>query len=363
MRMMQINSALRLYPLSARLQQTLKQRWIVPLWWVIGAMVGAGLAAAFLFFTPTAFADTGAAVPADAAALPAQVTDGPAISAATASTPPAATVPESHVRAVKHKASKKSVKAGSIEEPVFSTQPERFVWNHVPIRVTLGVGADKERRIVFPSTVFIGIPPELEPFIRVQTVDTTSYLTATAPFPKTRIVAEDRTHGTVILLDVNAVRGAASVAPVEIVLPSSQADRADSGSHQAPGDSDGAEPAVDMVTLTRFAAKQFYAPRRLATTLPGVRRVPLDGTPLNGLYRGALISAVPMASWRADDLYVTAVRLQNESRYAVVLDPRALRGEWRAATFQHSRLLPKNDEADTTAVYLISDRPFEAARD
>jgi hypothetical protein len=32
-----------------------------------------------------------------------------------------------------------------------------------------------------------------------------------------------------------------------------------------------------------------------------------------------------------------------------------------AATFQHARLFPKGDEADTTAVYLISAKPFEHA--
>jgi len=44
-----------------------------------------------------------------------------------------------------------------------------------------------------------------------------------------------------------------------------------------------------------------------------------------------------------------------------VLDPRQLRGNWLAATFQHARLLPVGGVADSTAVYLISALPFAAS--
>ena len=37
-----------------------------------------------------------------------------------------------------------------------------------------------------------------------------------------------------------------------------------------------------------------------------------------------------------------------------------VRGRWRAITFQHGRLLGKGSEADTTVVYLVCDRPFDA---
>ncbi len=66
-------------------------------------------------------------------------------------------------------------------------------------------------------------------------------------------------------------------------------------------------------------------------------------------------------AWRAGDLYLTAVKLTNQAEQAVTLDPRALRGKWLTAAFQHNRLFPHGDEADTTVVYLISARPFETA--
>ena len=115
------------------------------------------------------------------------------------------------------------------------------------------------------------------------------------------------------------------------------------------------------MALTRFAARQLYAPLRLAQGRPGIVRVPVHRTPV-ALLRGGAVQAVPLASWRAGTLFVTAVRLTNRTGQPRTLDPRELRGTWLAATFQHNRLLPAGSEADTTAVYLVSDRAFEASR-
>ena len=87
-----------------------------------------------------------------------------------------------------------------------------------------------------------------------------------------------------------------------------------------------------------------------------VTRDPVD------LLRGGTIEATPLVAWRAGGLYVTAVKLTNRTEQPQTLDPRDLRGTWLTATFQHHRLLPKGDEADTTAVYLISARPFDVSR-
>ena len=93
---------------------------------------------------------------------------------------------------------------------------------------------------------------------------------------------------------------------------------------------------------------------------PGVVAIPVQDAPV-GLLRGGGVEAVPVAAWKAGLHYVTAVRLTNHSAKAVILDPRELRGAWLAATFQHNRLLPSGADEDTTAVYLISDRPFDVA--
>ena len=112
--------------------------------------------------------------------------------------------------------------------------------------------------------------------------------------------------------------------------------------------------------MTRYAAQQLYAPTRLIPSQPGVVAMPVNAEPVDLVY-GGKIEAVPVAAWKAGLQYLTAVKLTNRTRKAVVLDPRELRGSWLAATFQHNRLLPAGSEADTTAVYLVSDRPFDVA--
>jgi hypothetical protein len=91
---------------------------------------------------------------------------------------------------------------------------------------------------------------------------------------------------------------------------------------------------------------------------PGIVRVPVNQAPMD-LVRGGQVEAIPVAVWRAGLHTVTAVRLRNTSLHPVVLDPRELRGPWLTAAFQHNRLLPAGSEADTTAVYLIAERPVD----
>jgi integrating conjugative element protein (TIGR03749 family) len=98
----------------------------------------------------------------------------------------------------------------------------------------------------------------------------------------------------------------------------------------------------------------------LLKDLPGVVRVPVKRKKVT-LVRGASVTAEPLVAWRAGDLYLTAVKLTNRTDRALTLDPRTLRGDWLTAAFQHNRLLPKGDESDTTALYLISKRPFAAS--
>jgi integrating conjugative element protein (TIGR03749 family) len=241
------------------------------------------------------------------------------------------------------------------QQQVQTAATERLVWDKAPLMITLGVGPDRERAITFPAPMHIGVPPEVAPLLRVQTVGRTSYVTALAAFPRTRIVAEDRSSGSVILLDLVAAPGHEASHPVEVVAPANAQAKA------SPGEEDEAPP-LDMVTLTRFAAQQMYAPRRLATAHPAIRRLTVDRAPLDGLYAGGGVRGTPAAQWRGDDLYITAVVLQNLQPRPVELDPLAVRGRWRAITFQHGRLHASGSEADSTVVYLVCERPFESCR-
>ena len=243
----------------------------------------------------------------------------------------------------------------------FSTSdtPVRLVWNRAPLPLGLQVGT--ERMITFPAPVRLGIPPEIAPFVRAQLVVRTAYIVTSAPFSKVRIVAENPLNGTVILLDVSALKTGAATAPVEIFLDK-KSDREAIAVRRPKSDDEEPVPEVDQVSLTRYAAQQLYAPRRLIKELPGVRQVQLDPSPVIGLYRNAKIKAEPVGGWRSPEHFVTAVKLTNTGESPVELDPRNLRGQWRTATFQHTRILAAGNEEDTTVVYLISDRRFEETR-
>ncbi len=203
------------------------------------------------------------------------------------------------------------------------------------------------------------MPASLQPLLRTQSVNGTVYLLANGPFDATRVMARSIDGGQIFLFDVSASKEGGQTHPVQVFVKEAGAKK----SGQADSSLDGNETTAQYsyVALTRFAAQQLYAPVRLVQDRPGIVRVPVMREPVSLMYGGA-VDATPLVSWRAGGLYVTAVKLTNRSDQPQTLDPRNLRGTWLTATFQHNRLLAAGSDADTTAVYLISARPFEASR-
>ena len=232
--------------------------------------------------------------------------------------------------------------------------PERITWQKTPIVLSLTVG--KERRVDFPGPVKVGLPAAIQSALRVQSVAGTVYLLARQPFEATRVMVRAVESGATYLLDLSADNEGEAKATIQILDPETRKP----GVTAEEGAPLPALPAYGYVTLTRFAAQQLYAPARLLHDLPGVVRVPVSREPVR-LVRTAPIEASPLVAWRARGLYITAVELRNLGNQAVTLDPRMLRGSWLTAAFQHNRLHPTGSEADTTALYLISARPFETS--
>lgn len=236
-----------------------------------------------------------------------------------------------------------------------SNSPERIVWNKAPIAIPLVVS--EERLVHFPDSVSIGLPQSLTPLLRSQSISGTLYLLARQPFETTRVIVRSETDGPIYVLDISASPGGSdsrSLPDVQILLESRQ----DAGA--AESTSDNRSLYLGYATLTRYAAQQLYAPARLIPHQSGVVAMPVNSEPVD-LVHGAKVEAVPVAAWKVGLKYVTAVKLTNRTQRPLVLDPRELRGSWLAATFQHNRLLPAGNAADTTAVYLVSDRPFDVA--
>ena len=166
---------------------------------------------------------------------------------------------------------------------------------------------------------------------------------------------QDTDTGALILLDIAArpvVDGEPELEPVQIVEGSAAA-RAQAGESlkQPPSPRETPIPVV----LTRHAAHQLYAPLRTLEAVPGIVRVNLRGDlNLDTLLPTLAVQGVALASWRLEDLWLTAVRLTNNSNDWLELDPRALQGDFVSATFQHPHLGPRSLPEDTTVVYLVT---------
>lgn len=241
---------------------------------------------------------------------------------------------------------------GLVPEPPLDLTPVRIEYSGAPLPVVVGVGT--ERRLVFEQPFRIGLEPAVAGFFQLEIYGRHLLLEALRPV-STRIRVQ-LASGLVIPLDVRAVIGAGPAGPLEIAA----APPAPAGEDEELVVPVSVLPhpalAPDYVDLARHAAQRLYAPERLWTERPGMRSVPVSREAVR-LIRGVHVEASPVAAWEEGGLIVTAVRIDNLEKRTIRLDPRNVVGHWRAAAFQHGLLRPRA----ATAVYLISDVPFESA--
>lgn len=234
---------------------------------------------------------------------------------------------------------------------------ERAVFAREPVRVHLQVG--QERLITLPAEALLHVPADMDAVARLESIGGTIYATALVPFTPIRIIAELVDSGQQIPIDLVA-QAASKVATdragelqVSVLEPATVPYPTAAVAAPEP-------PAADMVELTRHAARQLYAPRRLAAAMPGISQVAVSTEVVPGLLRGAHVEAAPLGQWRSAGLFVTAVRVTNLSRFPLEIPLESMRGRWIAATAQHGRIGPAGSDTDTTAVYLVCERSFES---
>lgn len=230
-------------------------------------------------------------------------------------------------------------------------------WERLPLSVRLVVG--QERVILLDRNVRVGIPASVNERLRVQSAGGALYLKAAAPLEPTRLQLQDANSGAVILVDVIAEEAAADAAPLEpiqiIDAEATQSPELQAAANTRLPDAPAVLPTPVPVVLTRYAAQSSYAPLRTIETVAGLVRIP---APRN-LTLDTLLPTLPvhlkaMAAWRLAEHWVTAIRITNTEQRWITLDPRALQGEFQAATFQHTDLGPAGDSTDTTMLYLIT---------
>ena len=237
-------------------------------------------------------------------------------------------------------------------------------WERLPLAVPLVVG--QERVVFIERNVRIGVPAGVGDQLRVQSAGGAIYLRANAPIAPTRLQLQDVESGALILLDIAAEpakAGQPALEPVRIVESDVPTTRyGEPAKPAATTDDDAQRTAVTAkratpvaVVLTRYAAQNLYAPLRTVEPVPGIGRVNLRRTlELSTLLPTLPVRAQALAAWRLEDQWVTAVKLTNTSGRWLDLDPRALQGDFLAATFQHPNLAPAGRAADMTVVYLVT---------
>lgn len=239
---------------------------------------------------------------------------------------------------------------------------ELLRWERLPLAVPLAVG---EERIVFVDrNVRVGVPASVGDRLRVQSAGGAIYLLASEPIEPTRLQLQDADSGALILLDIAAEPakdGMSALEPVRIVEGDAAPQRyGQRQSDEADGPAAGqAQPSRRetpvAVVLTRYAAQSLYAPLRTVESTPGIVRVNLGRELALGTLLPTLpVQATALAAWRLEDQWVTAVRLSHTGSGWIDLDPRALQGDFLAATFQHPVLGPRGTPEDTTVLYLVT---------
>lgn len=237
-------------------------------------------------------------------------------------------------------------------------------WERLPLAVPLVVG--QERVIFIDRNVRIGVPESVGSRLRVQSAGGAIYLRASEPIPPLRLQLQDAESGAQILIDITAEPGKPgqpALEPVRIVegddAPLHPAVTTDiEATDDEPRDrraTSGRRATPVPVVLTRYAAQNLYAPLRTLEATAGIGRVNLRrNLALDTLLPTLPVHAQALAAWRLEDQWVTAVKVINTSTRWLNLDPRALQGDFIAATFQHAALGPAGQSADTTVVYVVT---------
>lgn len=236
-------------------------------------------------------------------------------------------------------------------------------WSGEPIKIELAV--NQERRITFPSAIFVEYDKTTDPAlqrVRIQIVRNTAYLKATGAVPSSRLIIGEVNTQKRYLLDVKAVR-TSKQHPRVVVEDSANAYAANPAAPTHPGGNmlrrgDG---SAGYVGLIRFAAKELYAPDRLRGTDKNITRTAVTRKRVHHLIRGHVAETRPVGGWKSNGLYVTALSVKNATSQSLLLDPRSVRGAWKAVAFQNNRIEAKGRNGDSTALYVVSDLPFSQA--
>jgi integrating conjugative element protein (TIGR03749 family) len=253
------------------------------------------------------------------------------------------------------------------------TPPKRIAWKGDPIAIQLSV--NNERRITFPDSkvVWADIKDSLKSKLTTQIVNNDVYWLAKGSFKTTRLTIGEEGSNKVYLFDVSASYAKTNNQRVLVldghdpygthkkIVPVAKKKPASLSNDNDKKDSKPKRPTQGYASLIRFAATELYAPERLRIKTTSIGRTGVNNKPVYHLLRHEIANTKPLAAWRSGKLFVTAIEVTNHTSHTIILDPRNIRGKWKAAAFQHGKLAEKGSLTDSTTLYLVSDKPFQRA--
>ena len=236
-------------------------------------------------------------------------------------------------------------------------QPATLVWSGLPLPVHLK--PDTHRLVIMPYPVEVLVPQALAPHLAVE-ITRPGYLLfrpaiafAQTPVRVIRTDIEEPSEASAMILLVSASpAGDSNTLQIVDSLEATNQDRLAADQHPK-------MPA--FVTLLRHAAQSLYAPKRLIPRLGPIQAVPAPTSAPPSLLRsrhGESFSLQPVAAWRGFGYHIIAIELVNQSAIAVELDPRQVRGDWQAVSFQHPAVRASGSPRDRSVLYLISRNRF-----
>ncbi len=217
------------------------------------------------------------------------------------------------------------------------------------IPVSIAIPIDHETVLRMPEDVEVGLPAAFAGVVSVEITNKVVLITANKAVEGRMALRSVKSNNRIYLIDITA-RASAPKNSFQLIDAAAVAKESPAQNDETVGESD------LRMELTRFAAREFYAPDRLRGGLKASRvALPIE---ITALYRGGAVIALPRAAWRYHNLYVTAVEMKNTTPDGRELDPRLLRGRWLTATFQHGFLQPAGSVSSSTMLYLVSGQSY-----
>jgi len=234
---------------------------------------------------------------------------------------------------------------------------ENVAWQQgevIPLELSVGT----ERKLKFPEPVRFGFKKKYQSLLSHSLIDNVFFVTPKVEFNE-RLTFQGLETNRIYLFDTHTVSEGIKGGSVVVHLKKPKSNKKSSVSSSSFLSENEKVTPVDLV---QFASQSLYAPSEsLIEPTPGVRRVPVRIGGVPNLYQGGHFSAEVLGGWYGGKYYLTAVKLINNTLSTIQFNPCRVRGSFYSVTAQFKSADPKGSSSDFTVIYLLSEKPFEAA--